>query len=265
VRELPFGRQAALAAALGYGGLEVAPFTLDRLAPHLLPAAARRAARRAAEAEGAPIVGLHWLLVAPAGLSISAADAAVRAATLDIIDRLVWLAAELGARYLVHGSPAQRRVAGEDDARRAEASFAAAARSAEAAGVTYVLEPLAPRETNWINTVAEAMAVVERIGSPALATMLDVCAAGHGETETVPALLARWLPAGRLAHVHLNDRSRRAPGQGEDRFAPIIATLRAAGYGGWCGVEPFDYRPDGPGCAAFAIGHLRGIEAALDA
>jgi len=24
-------------------------------------------------------------------------------------------------------------------------------------------------------------------------------------------------------------------------------------------VEPFDYRPDGPGCAARAIGYLRGV------
>jgi hypothetical protein len=36
--------------------------------------------------------------------------------------------------------------------------------------------------------------------------------------------------------------------------------LQAAGeYQGIVAVEPFDYIPDGPGCAARAIGYLRGI------
>jgi D-psicose/D-tagatose/L-ribulose 3-epimerase len=53
------------------------------------------------------------------------------------------------------------------------------------------------------------------------------------------------------------------PGQGEMQFAPILATIarmQAAGhYRGIVAVEPFDYVPDGPGCAARAIGYLKGI------
>ena len=41
VRDLDFAAQCALAAGLGYDGLEVAPFTLDAEAPHLLPASRR--------------------------------------------------------------------------------------------------------------------------------------------------------------------------------------------------------------------------------
>jgi sugar phosphate isomerase/epimerase len=141
--------------------------------------------------------------------------------------------------------------------------MAQAADWAAAAGVTYCLEPLAPHETNWATTVAEAAAIVQRIGNPALRTMLDVCAAGGGETASVPALLETWLPSGLLGHIHLNDRNRRAPGQGEDRFGPILAALRQGGYAGICGVEPFEYLPDGPGCAARAIGYLRGVAEGL--
>ncbi len=47
---------------------------------------------------------------------------------------------------------------------------------------------------------------------------------------------------------------------GADRFGPVFAALRRAGYGGWCAVEPFEYVPDGPGAAARAIGYLRGVE-----
>jgi D-psicose/D-tagatose/L-ribulose 3-epimerase len=258
--ELPFERQCALAAALGYDGIEVAPFTLDRESPHLLAAARRAEVRSAAAAAGLPITSLHWLLVAPAGLSITDADAGLRARTLDVMERLVGLAADLGARVLVHGSPNQRRVDAPDDAARAEEAMARAGEWAAAAGVTYCLEPLSPRETNWATTVAEAAGIVRRIGSLGLRTMLDCCAAGNGEAEPAAAVLERWLPSGLLAHVHLNDRNRRAPGQGSDRFGPVLASLRRAGYGGWCAVEPFEYVPDGPGAAARAIGYLRGVE-----
>ena len=261
VRELDFPAQAKLAAKLGYDALEVAPFTLDPEAPHRLPAARRRDLRRIAEDAGVPIAGLHWLLVAPAGLSIT--DAALHGRTVEVMRALVDLAAELGGTYLVHGSPAQRRVAADGDAQRAEAALAAAAEHAGAAGVTYVLEPLDPGQTNWASSLDEAVAIIKRIGHQALRTMLDVSAAGNGERETAADLLRRWLPSGLLAHVHLNDRNRRAPGQGEDRFAPVLQALRDGGYAGLCGVEPFDYQPDGPGSAARAIGYLRGIEEAL--
>ena len=218
VRDLPFAAQCGLAAGLGYAGLEVAPFTLDAEAPHLLPAARRAEARRAAADAGIAITGLHWLLIAPAGLSITSADPGVRARTLEVIERLIGLAADLGAGYLVHGSPGQRQVVAAGDAARAEATMARIAGWAADAGVTYCLEPLAARETNWATTVAEAVAIIDRIGSPALRTMLDVCAAGNGEAEPVVALLDRWLPTGKLAHIHLNDRNRRAPGQGERPF-----------------------------------------------
>ena len=53
--------------------------------------------RRLARDAGAPILGLHWLLVAPAGLSITSADAALRSQTLSFMRGLVFLAADLGA------------------------------------------------------------------------------------------------------------------------------------------------------------------------
>lgn len=259
IRDQEIAAQCALAAGLGYAGLEVAPFTLDAEAPHLLGADRRAAVRRAASDAGITVSGLHWLLVAPAGLSITSADGAVRAQTLDVMQRLIGLAADLGARYLVHGSPIQRRIAAPGDAGRAEDAMARAGEWAADAGLTYCLEPLAARDTNWVTTVAEAIDTVRRIGNPALRTMLDVCAAGQGEAEPAATLLDRHLPSGLIAHVHLNDRNRRGPGQGEDRFGPILGALRHHGYDGWCGVEPFDYHPDGAACAARAAGYLQGV------
>ena len=266
LQPLPFERQCALAAALGYDGLEVAPFTLA-VDPMTISDAQAAEFRRIAEDAGISISGLHWLLVAPAGLSIVSADAAVRERTTQVMERLVELCGLMGGRYLVHGSPKQRSVPAGDSlatARdRALRCFARAAKRAEACGVFYCIEPLSPRETDFINTVADAVALVEDIGSPALQAMIDCSAAGQAEAEGIDALMARWMPGGHIAHVQLNDPNRRGPGQGAMEFAPILRTLqrmRSEGhYKGIVAVEPFDYVPDGIGSAARAIGYLRGL------
>ncbi len=71
------------------------------------------------------------------------------------------------------------------------------------------------------------------------------------------------MPSGMMAHVQLNDRNRRGPGQGADRFLPVLAALKRQGYTGWLAMEPFDYEPDGPTCAARSIGYVAGLLEAL--
>jgi D-psicose/D-tagatose/L-ribulose 3-epimerase len=234
-------------------------------APHQIAASRVAALRHEAAAAGVAITGLHWLLVAPAGLSLASEDAAVRARSREVMLRLIDLCAALGGSYLVHGSPAQRILPAGVAAARGwvEEAFLKAGAAAAAAGVTYIIEPLTPAQTNCFNTVAEAAELVQRAGLPALRTMLDTCSAAETEAEPPEATLARWLPTGLLAHVHLNDANQRGPGQGSQRFAPVLQALRDARYAGWIGVEPFHYVPDGPASAARAIGYLRGIEESL--
>ena len=272
LQPLSFAQQCALAAALGYDGLEVAPFTLAPNPLDLTDAQAREYARVASD-HGLAITGLHWLLVAPAGLSIVCADAALRGRTADAMCRMVELCAAMGGRYLVHGSPKQRSVPPDSTPQqawnRARECLARAAQRAQTCKVTYCLEPLSPRETDLVNTVEQAVRMVREVGTPALKTMIDCSAAGQAETETVAALMQRWMPTGHIAHVQVNDPNRRGPGQGAMRFAPILRSLRTmqrlGHYGDTIAVEPFDYLPDGPGCAARAIGYLRGVLEGLDA
>lgn len=262
LQPLAFEQQCALAASQGYTGLEVAPFTLAD-DPGTLDDAIAARIRGVALSHGLAISSLHWLLVKPAGLSLVTPDAALRTRTLDLLQRLIGFAAACGAQVLVHGSPAQRSPgAGQtvaDALGRLEDALATLAPHAAAARVTYCLEPLSPVETPVVNTVAQAAAMVDRIGSPALRTMLDVSAASQAESEPVHEVLARFLASGHIAHVQLNDRNRRGPGQGDTDQAPVLRVLRDAGYTGWAAVEPFDYVPDGPGCAAFSVAHVRGV------
>ena len=263
---LPFEEQCQLAALLGYEGLEIAPFTLAE-SPELINASEAKRLRGVVESSGLAVTGLHWLLVKPRGLSVTTPDAAVRRRTLEVVTRLIALCAELGGTVLVHGSPKQREVpAGE----RREVALgrlrdflAVVADVAARLGVVYCIEPLSPRETSLVNTVAEAAALVREIDRPSLRTMIDCSAAGQSESQSVPELIDTWLPTGLVAHVQVNDPNGRAPGQGEMRFAPIFAALKRNGYDGTLAVEPFDYVPDGPGAAAFAAGYLRGIRESL--
>jgi len=226
------------------------------------------AARSAAEDAGIALTGLHWLLLKPAGLSISSRDDSVRRKTVDVMLALIDQCAELGGSYLVHGSPHQRRVDPGDTRAtamaRARDTFAAVAERASRAGVVYCIEPLSSEQTPLINTLEEAAELVAEINSPAVRSMLDCSSAGRMEKEPLPALVERWLPKGVIAHVQVNDRNRRGPGQGEQRFAPLFAALKRNQYKGDVAVEPFDYVPDGPAAAARAIGYLRGIIEAIE-
>jgi sugar phosphate isomerase/epimerase len=266
IAPMPFPRQCEYAAKLGYDGLEVAPYTLSD-EPHRMGAAQIAAARSAAQDAGVAVTGLHWLLLKPAGLSISTKDEAVRTKTVDVMRAFIDQCAELGGRYLVHGSPHQRRIDPGETRQaamaRAQESFAAIVEHAARAGVVYCIEPLAADQTPLINTLEEAARLVEAIGSPFIKTMLDCSAAGRMESAPLPALVDRWLPRGMIAHVQVNDRNRRGPGQGEQRFAPLLAALVRHGYAGDVAVEPFDYVPDGPAAAARAIGYIRGILEAI--
>ncbi|HEY5636329.1 MAG TPA: sugar phosphate isomerase/epimerase family protein [Burkholderiales bacterium] len=266
IAPMPFPAQCEYVAKLGYDGLEVAPYTLSE-EPHRIGAAQIAAARSAAEDAGVAITGLHWLLVRPAGLSISARDDATRRRTVDVMLALIDLCAALGGRYLVHGSPQQRRVEAGDTREsalaRAQDCFAAVAERAQKAGVLYCVEPLGADQTPLVNTLEEAAGLVAAIGNPAVRSMLDCSSAGRMEAASLAALVDTWLPKGLIAHVQVNDRNRRGPGQGEQTFAALFAALLRHGYTGDVAVEPFDYVPDGPGAAARAIGYLKGILEAL--
>jgi D-psicose/D-tagatose/L-ribulose 3-epimerase len=259
---MPFAAQCQMASDMGYLGLEVAPFTLTDTPESLTTAQSQQHARVAAD-HGLAITGLHWLLVKPEGLSITHPDAKIRQTTTDFLKHLCEICAAMGGRYLVHGSPKQRSIhpgQNHDQAMAlAQDVLANVAQAAQAFGVTYCLEPLSADQTPLINTVAQAAAVVQQIQNPFFKSMLDTSSAGLTETLSMPELIDLWLPQGVMAHVQLNDPNRRAPGQGQMRFAPILAALQRHAYTGVVAVEPFDYFPDGPGCAAWSAGYLKGL------
>jgi len=250
-------------ARAGYDGIEVAPFTLADDCREI-GAQRRRDLRRAAEAAGVPVVGLHWLLVKPPGLYITTPDDAVRNRTADYFVELARLCADLGGKLMVVGSPKQRNLLpGITRARAMDYAadvFSRALPEAARCGVTIAIEPLSPVDTDFIRTAADGIELIERLNHPNFRLHLDVKAMSGSETRPIPDVIRD--SSRHLVHFHANDPNLLGPGMGEVDHRPIVRALKEAGYGGYLSVEVFDYRPGPEEIARKSINYLRQILAA---
>jgi len=243
----------------GYDGIEIAPFTF---APHAgaLSAEERSRIRMTAEEAGLAIVGLHWLLAKTEGFHIAHPEAAVRRKTADYLMLLSDLCADLGGKIMVFGSPKQRDVppalAPALAREYAKVTFQDILPHLAGNGITLCFEPLAPQETNFINTASEARKLVEEIGHPNFRLTLDVKAMAS-ERRPIAQIIKEHAPW--LAHFHANDPNLLGPGFGEEDFAPILASLKEIGYGGFVSVEVFDFSPGPEAIARESLRYLARI------
>jgi sugar phosphate isomerase/epimerase len=253
----PWPRLCQFVSETGYEGLEVAPFTLAPRAELISPAQ-RIELRTIAESHHLQIVGLHWLLVGPPGLHITHPDPHVRQQTADYFEQLVSLCADLGGVIMVIGSPKQRNLL--DGVTRDQAMlfakevFRPCLDSAASRGVTLALEPLAPQDTTFIQSAAEATELIRQINHPSFRLNLDVKAMS-AESHPIPRIIrtsARY-----LAHVQANDPNLQGPGMGSLDYAPIFTALGDIRYSGWLSVEPFNYSAGAETIARASLNYLR--------
>lgn len=247
------------AAEIGYDGVEIAPFTIADSVEEI-PAARRREIVASAREHGLEIVGLHWLLVKPEGLYINHPDSAVRRRTRDYLDALIRFCADLGGRVLIFGSPKQRSVyeglTFQQAWQYAHDTFAHCAEVAQEAGAYLCVEALPARETNFVNTVSEALRMVKDVDRPHFRTMLDVKSM-CSEDRPIGEIIEQ--AADLTMHVHANDASGRGPGAGDTDFGEVAAALKKVGYSGYVSVEVFDFKPDPVAIARDSLAHLRRV------
>jgi sugar phosphate isomerase/epimerase len=102
-------------------------------------------------------------------------------------------------------------------------------------GVCLLIEPMNRYETNLINTAAEAMACIRRLGNPDnLGILWDLFHANieDGDWAACVAGMGPW-----LKKVHIADSNRAFPGFGHIDFGAIPHILRDAGFNGWLSFE----------------------------
>ena len=261
--QIPFEQVCQQVGALGYTGLEIAPFTLAE-DPAGLPETRRAELRGAMKNEGLCFVGLHWLLSTPPGLHMTTRDETVRTRTWEYIHRLIDLCADLAickAEYnavIVIGSPKQRSAVDGITPREAVHIFthelAHAAPHAESRGIKLLVEPLSPDQTNVITSLQEAVNIVKQIGSPAVQTMFDTHNA-VAEKESHAELIRRYCPY--IQHVHVNETDGREPGTGNYDFGSLMSALAAAKYSGWISLEVFHWERGSRQIAEDALNYLK--------
>jgi sugar phosphate isomerase/epimerase len=239
-----FGQVCRTVKEIGFDGLEIAPFTL---APRIeeLDQARRRELRAMVEDAGLATIGLHWLLARTEGFYVTSPDAAVRRATAEYLRSLAEATRDLGGSLMVLGSPKQRDLLpGVTYDQAVDYAIDVLERvlpSLDSTGVDLCLEPLAPSETNFLNTCDQAMELIRRVDHLRLRLHLDVKAQSSEAGTTVPDLIRRH--ASRAGHFHAQDVNLRGPGMGAVDFGPIVTALVDSGYDRWISVEVFDFSP----------------------
>jgi D-psicose/D-tagatose/L-ribulose 3-epimerase len=261
--KVPFSEACTRLSELGYSGIEIAPFTLAE-DPLALSQGARRDLRRTIGDHRLSFVGLHWLLVSPPGLHVTTADLAVRKRSWEYVRHFIDLCADLGdagrdgAGVVVFGSPKQRSaISGmtrEEAMRIFKDELAAVAPHAEARRVQLLVEALPVAQSNIINSLSEAVDIVESIGSPAVQTMFDV---HNAVDEEIPHsdLIRKYIRY--IRHVHVNEFDGREPGASGYDFSKLLETLAALQYRHWISLEVFDFSRDTREIARRGLSHLQ--------
>ncbi len=198
-----------------------------------------------------------------AALAQVAADAGIALATISYhgdrdplelrwerVLRAIELTPAFGCNVLIINSPRPGPEAPADLEAQFERRLAGQIKRAEALGVTLALEP---EPGLLVHGCDDMRALIDRMGSPALAVNLDI---GHAFLTEDDLSGAIAMLGGSIVAAHFEDiaggvHRHLVPGTGEMDLPRVLADLRAAGLAGWLTVDLFDIA-DAPDEAARA-------------
>lgn len=177
-------------------------------------------------------------MAAADGLSFASPHSAVRAQTVERVCGHIALAAQIGSAVTIGilsgklgGGTAEeilRRRSEALDCLRQVCCFA------QELGVTILLEPLNRYECDYINTLADGIHIADEIGAPNLRLLADTF---HMNIEEVDPCESVMHAGAVLAHFHLADTNRQAPGHGHLDVARILDALSTLDYQGYVSFE----------------------------
>ncbi len=211
----------------GFDGIELLPN------PEAVPPADE--VEHAVRAAGARVTVINSGRMYAQGMGLLHRDSHSRRRALDAFKRLLDLSAGLGVPIGLGAARGQAElgVAPEDEERVSLGVFEEIAVYAEQVGGVVMIEPADSGSHPGVPTVSDAASWAERIGSPALCTMLDTYQIIERE-ESFEAAFAAARETAR--HIHLYDPGRRPPGTGETGqgldWPAVLDALLASGFVG---------------------------------
>jgi sugar phosphate isomerase/epimerase len=220
-----------LAAGLDYIEVQIVPLKLEN-------DAAFAEAQAAVRDLPLPALAMSYLFPHDFRLVGAAVDERRIRSYFDRVVRLLTLAR---AEVVVLGSGWTRNVPEDGSRAHTEAQFLTAlswcADALRGTGTRLVIEPLNRKESNFINSVTEAVDLAKQLNRPEVRGLADFY---HMDEENEPlANLAH--NAGWVAHIHLADTGRLNPGTGHYDYPGFMHQLKASGYtglmSGECGFQ----------------------------
>ena len=231
------------AADLGFDGVEL--FTPGPEAEGLESALAETGLGLAAVGTGAGKV-LH-------GLTLTDADAGVRARAVEFIKSMIDFGAPHGAPAII-GS-----MQGMHGGDRAEALKLLAEGLEElgahacSQGVKLIYEPLNRYETNLFNRLGDGADFLDGLATDGVVLLADLF---HMNIEEADIAAVLREASRHVGHVHFADSNRRPIGHGHLDVAPVAAALHETGYDRYVSAEAFDW-PDPDAAARQTIDSFR--------
>ena len=231
VEPLPFVQKAQ---QCGFDVLEVRAQKIARMRP-----AERDRLKGAAVDAG---LGLTYSIGMTADMDMLSEDAAIRKNAIDFLGEVCRAMKQMGGTIMAginYSSWPRRPLPGEDKqvlTDRAVEGVREAIKTAEDCGVFFCIEVVNRFEHFLMNTAAEGIAFVERVGSPNAKLHLDTFHLNIEEDSIGGAIREA---GSRLGHLHLGEPNRRPPGRGRMPWQEIFSALRDINYQGALVMEPF--------------------------
>jgi len=114
----------------------------------------------------------------------------------------------------------------------------------EKAGVTLVVEPLnvlVNHKGYFLATTAEALSIVDQVGSPNVKLLYDIYHQQITEGNLIDTITAN---ASKIGHFHMADvPGRHEPGTGEINYENVFKAIAETSYSGYIGLELWPTKP----------------------
>lgn len=230
------GKELAALPALGLSGLEVAPSRVWSDTFDGLKSADVTSYRNQVEDAGLQIIGLHSLFYDHPELGLFK-DADGRKRSLDFLVHLSAVCRDLGGRTLIWGGGRKRGATASEAAYEEAARFMQdLCRRIDGHGTVFCFEPLGPADTDFINTVFDAIRVINDVNHPALALQLDAKALVENDELRLDTFLAAS-ESESLIHVHVNQPGLQCLDDGPVDHKKMGDFLQKIGYDAWVSIE----------------------------
>lgn len=170
------------------------------------------------------------------GLYFTHPDKEMRRKTIEVFTELIDLAGEFGG--LVNAGRSRGFVeAGQDreeTGKRFIDTMQVLCDRAASRQVRLMIEPVNRYEINFVNSLDEGAAILDRVGRENCGLHADVFHMNIEDDRIGESLVrnARW-----VRYIHFADSNRLAPGLGHLDFEEVMGALRKISYDGWVSLE----------------------------